>query len=169
MISPDQLAQLPRDTKREMAVAQELRGMSETERLRYITDLARSHARLALIFANQTLLKRQSFVHLLYRALETANAQSMGTWLTYIVPRVGLRRVARILEEEIANRPISVNFAMYWMWRHARPNSEQDRQILVKVISALEKSESVSNSRSVSEVPRQDGPKGASAEGGEIS
>ena len=94
----------------EVLAAQEGSGLST----RPWFDLARS-----------VLRDSSSFEVLLRRGLRVSNVSTIRNWLECCVPRLGVRRVIRILEQEDEVHPHGVELAEYWLAGLAKTPSER--------------------------------------------
>jgi hypothetical protein len=104
-----------RDSKWENELAKELRSCTEGERFSFLNDLLVAQPVVALDLARRCLAENASFEILLETALEGADASSMRYWLECVVPRLGFRRVVRLLDNFRGEFPESVEKAAYWL------------------------------------------------------
>ena len=114
-LSARDYAERRRDSRWENKLANELRSYTEDERFRFLTDLMVAHPAVALDLARRCLTETASFESLLETALVGADASSMRYWLECVVPRLGFRRVARLLDNFRGEFPESVAKAAYWL------------------------------------------------------
>lgn len=105
-----------RDSVWERELARQLRQLPEPERFRFIDEFL-DHSLLGLDFAKASLTQRSYFEQLLQRGLNTADASTIFDWLECIVPKLGFKRVIRLLTKEVERNTQAVDQAVYWMFR----------------------------------------------------
>jgi hypothetical protein len=102
-----------RDSRWENALAKELRLYPEDERFEFLLELLPAHGAVALDLAQRCLTNVANFEALLTIAVETADPSGMVYWLRCVMPRLGFRRVVRLLKELRAQYPEGVERAVY--------------------------------------------------------
>lgn len=106
----------PRDTKRERALARELRQLPEQVRYEFIEQiLAQNNVILGLHLAKSVLNNKKYFERLLDHGLNHGDASNIRWWLECVTPKLGARRVIAILKDEMPGRPTPVWLALYWL------------------------------------------------------
>lgn len=120
-----------RDPRWERRLALDLRGLSEGERLDFCLEFSGSNPIVALDLARRCLGDRESFEAILRRGLREADASSIRYWLEAVVPALGLRRLARLLEQAAPTDPEAVRKARYWLGLFADlPGYQEARETL---------------------------------------
>lgn len=104
-----------RDPAWERELVDWLRSQPEAARLRFIEEFLDIQVVVALQLANRCLTERPSFEALLERGLRAADAGSIKYWLESLVPRMGIRRVFRLLGRDLDSNPEGVAKALYWI------------------------------------------------------
>jgi hypothetical protein len=119
-----------RDSRREDALAKQLRQMPEAERLAFIDELLGTKPVIALKLARTCLQQPASFEHILQHGLDHADASSINLWLEAVVNGLGFRRLASILGAKLATSPLAVVKARYWLPKWLPNNNPQAQQAL---------------------------------------
>ncbi len=104
-----------RDLRSFDEAARRLRQHPESERLAAVQQLSRRDVMVALDMAKRVLTQMHSYSTLLDYGLEVADASSVRDWLECVVPRMGVRRVVRRLQDLRAVNPRAVQKARYWL------------------------------------------------------
>lgn len=119
MIKPQELASLPRDTKREQAIARELRSLEESKRWNYIKSALDADTisvqPIALVLANKVALNRNHLMNILEISIERANPSSMNSYLKAVVAGLGHKRVINFFRGKIHTNPEKVGMALYFL------------------------------------------------------
>lgn len=105
----------PRESKWESDLATELQKADEDERLEFLWDLLSVHLIVALNLARITMTKASSFEAILERGLKNADASNIRWYIACVSPRLGLRRVMRLLRRHATKYPYGVRRAVYWL------------------------------------------------------
>jgi hypothetical protein len=102
-------------TKLSQQKSQDLMLFSEEEQLQKIFALLKQNVPSALKLARRKLRSKKHFHCLLEKGLESADASEIETWLSYLVPCLGIRSVINVLEEKISEQPEQVEKTIYWL------------------------------------------------------
>jgi hypothetical protein len=89
--------------------------LPEEERFQEICVLLERDVVGALKLAGNVLQSKKYFHCLLEKSLESADASEIETWLSYLVPRLGVRYVINFLSGKIIEQPQHVWKAIYWL------------------------------------------------------
>lgn len=114
---PDELLQrLPGD-RAENQLAALLRDLSENARLEIVQDLLSINrtVKSGLRAASRCLQSPTSMVAIINRALDNGDASIIPHWVGPFVPRLGFRKLVRVLRERVKRDPRSVVKARYWL------------------------------------------------------
>jgi hypothetical protein len=89
--------------------------LSEEERFDEICVLLERDVAGALKLAGNALQSKKYFHCLLEKGLESADASEIETWLSYLVPRLGVRYVINVLSGKVLEQPQQVWKSIYWL------------------------------------------------------
>jgi hypothetical protein len=99
----------------ERDLGQKLRSLPECERLEFLGEFALLNPVVAMDLARKTLQEKQSFMVLLERSIDEANASIIRYWLECVVPHLGPRKVLAYLRSQAPLKPEGVARARYWI------------------------------------------------------
>jgi hypothetical protein len=105
---------------REQALAKSLRQLAEPQRFDFIKEYLAFDSIIGLEFATKCLRNKEYFEAILRTGLRVADASSVRFWLKASIPRLGPRRVLRIIENVWKDEPKAVRKAWYWSSRLLR-------------------------------------------------
>jgi hypothetical protein len=111
-------------TKLSQQKPQDLMLFSEEEQLQRVFALLKQDVSSALKLARRKLRSKKYFHCLLEKGLESADASEIETWLSYLVPCLGIRSVINILEEKISEQPEQVEKTIYWLGKFVNNEKE---------------------------------------------
>lgn len=106
--------------------SQDLMNLSEEEQFNKICLLFEKDTAEALKVANATLRSKKYFQDLLEIGLESADASEIEIWLQYLVPRLGLRYIIKILDQRVVQQPQQVKKATYWLQKFLNESNQQE-------------------------------------------
>jgi hypothetical protein len=95
--------------------SQDLMILSEEERFQEICVLLEQDVAGTLKLAINVLQSKKYFHCLLEKGLESSDASAIETWLSYLVPRLGIRYVINILSGKVSEQPQQVEKTVYWL------------------------------------------------------
>jgi len=124
-----------RSAEREAALWRELKRLPEEDRLsELVTYLSIgenskicSKAELALKAANRSLVGRELILKLLTYGLAHADASTIQSWLKWLVPKLGLWRIIKHLNDSYMQFPEGVKNAHYWLPQIYNKENESKR------------------------------------------
>jgi hypothetical protein len=103
---------------------QDLIVFSEEEQFQRILVLLKQDVPSALKLARKKLRSKKYFHCLLEEGLESADASEIETWLSYLVPCLGVRTVVNVLEGKIHEKPQQVEKTVYWLEKFVNNEKE---------------------------------------------
>jgi hypothetical protein len=103
---------------------QDLIVFSEEEQFQRIFVLLKQDVPSALKLARKKLRSKKYFHCLLEEGLESADASEIETWLSYLVPCLGVRTVVNVLEGQIHEKPWQVEKTIYWLEKFVNNEKE---------------------------------------------
>jgi hypothetical protein len=112
-------------------------NLSEEETFNQVCLLLEKDPLEALKLANSTLRNKKSFQDLLEKGLETANASEIEIWLKYLIPRLGIKYVIKVLEKKLALQPQQVKKAIYWLQKFLNNANEKELTLFKQLESKM--------------------------------
>ena len=128
----------PRNSQTENENCRALRELPEDVRVKIIQEVLDKNRALGLRLAMRTIRSKKFFVEILNRGLDAADASEIYYWLECVSPRIGPKRILRILGERLADNPEAVAKATYWMPRFIAQDNSQQVEILQSLNQSLE-------------------------------
>lgn len=129
----DDYVNLSRGSISERELLKELRKLPEPERFAFVSELLPHNEILGLDLATRCLSKREYFEAVLDWGMDRGDASSIRYWLSCVIPKLGARRMLRILKEEVSKRPRKVSLTLYWL-PSLIGNDEKDRAALKELV-----------------------------------
>lgn len=126
-----------RDPKKHTANCRALRALPERLRIKTIREVLDKNVVVGLKLASKTINDKRFFKEILDRGLETADASGILLWLECVIPRLGVRRVLRILQKRLQENPVAVAKALYWVPRFISEDNVQHIEMLQSLIDSL--------------------------------
>ena len=108
-------ARLRRDTKRENEVADWLRGIKESERVKFLKELAELNAFAATILIRKSQLEPGSLAVFLRYGLKVGDASSVNWWIQATHAGLGPKKLLAELRSQIRTNPEGVDKALYFI------------------------------------------------------
>lgn len=115
--NPNDFANIPRDSVRENSLCKKLRLLPAHEASEFILRLIELDPRLGLSIAKRVLREPASIKCVFEMGIQIADASTMKWWLDTCVPKLGLKKITRILEDHLKKHPDAVDHALYWIPR----------------------------------------------------
>ena len=107
-------AGLRRDAKRENEAAAWLRGIEESKRVRFLTELAELNAYAATILIRKSQLEPESLAIFLKHGLRVGDASSVNWWIEATHNGLGPKRLLDEIRSQIQSNPEGVEKALYF-------------------------------------------------------
>lgn len=104
-----------RESTWERKLAQDVRLLSEPDRLHFVAAMLDVNEVVALDIARRCLKSRISFEAILELGLKRADANSVQYWLNAVLDALGERRLYRLLDSHRRMYPLAVERACYWL------------------------------------------------------
>lgn len=114
-----------------------MQANDEEERYGLVCVALDHNTAMGLALANRFLRRRAHFEYVLERGLRTADASQIQWWLACVLPRLGLRRVLRLLEKALSTYPREVDKAAYWIPRLAYKLSTDEEKHVRSFLSRV--------------------------------
>jgi hypothetical protein len=105
----------PQDSRRDTRIVEILRGMDRFEAVEILKVMVEEGCPNTFHIAKKVLGSRKVAEPFFIFGLKRADASSIGAWLEFAIPRIGLRRVIGNLKKQQAENPKIINMALYWL------------------------------------------------------